>query len=775
MEKKYLKYKRKYLKLKNQFGGTIKIRTRKELLQFLLDNKSLTSLEATKLEKQLKFIDEYIEGKIIKTSSEDTEENLLIQVAKVSLQVRKTRNILPRDNQLIAILLFLEGKNTLLQAGTGQGKSLIVAMVAILQQRLRRPNKAGDSRDMAVHVITTTDDLVASAISDNKALFEACNIRVRSINEPGYVNDVIYGTPFDFEAQSLKEASDPKLLRQLIDSRVRRTVILDESDSHLVDNASGRVLTSDIDPFANSVKDVLRKIAEQVLDFYSRFKDKFTNLEGIQVIKEIINEWVQKNHPRYVDRWNSEKDILIKNAFEVFSPSASNNYRDGVSFVLKKSLFNEIEDLKRDYPTLNLTSVVDSLESFLKNIPNKDTSFINLKTSLNTWSIQMKKIDESKSRYNRISELVEQIKSTTIEETRELIFTGAIQYLDVGTGQIISNMKFSDGIQEFLELKYFKQIFTEPTLSVRSYSLYRYVRETDLILGLSGTVGLDLETINFQRKVWQITRAPIVLPEFAISQLKNSKPLIHKDNQIEWLRAIYSEINEYSNVEKQPILIITENPEQAHKVQYDLMTRGLKPSIYEASTDKHILEEKLGPGRIIITTNLGGRGSDYQYDSVKSPKGLHVIIGFDSDEERILAQARGRAGRAGNPGSWQQISYGAKLQQKPKLENIKNSVKKTIGEDAIFQIYIFIKKLITKDKLNYLMSWLSNPIVRNNLLKKLTDKYTERVDDILGSYVLQTWLDYFNPTERFSKYASETRELTNLLKPHLSELYRLNL
>ena len=33
---------------------------------------------------------------------------------------------------------------------------------------------------------------------------------------------------------------------------------------------------------------------------------------------------------------------------------------------------------------------------------------------------------------------------------------GAIQYLDVGTGQIISNMRFSNGIQELLEYKYFK-------------------------------------------------------------------------------------------------------------------------------------------------------------------------------------------------------------------------------------------------------------------------------------------------------------------------------
>ena len=782
-----------------QFGGELRVRTRSELIQFLIDNHSLSIPEATRLNNQLTVINEYIyrkrkipvneQEKLIFT--QNPEEILLREIAYVSLQVYKTRNQLPRDNQLIAILQFLEGKNTLLQAGTGQGKSLIVAMVAILQKILKRPTKIGDVREMAVHIITTTDDLVTDAIISNKPLFDACRVRVRNINEPGYINDVIYGTPFDFEAQALNEASNPKIPRQLLDTRVRRTVILDESDSHLVDNASGRVLTSDIDPLAESVKAVLHKITEQVLEFYSSLSTKYSKLEGIQGINDVLNEWIEKNHPQFIDRWNAEKDILIKNAFDVFSPNS--NYRDGVSFVLKKSLFNEIEDLKQDYPRLNLTLVVNSLELFWKNIPNEASALKQLKMSLNNWSIAMKKIKskflfESKSRYNRIFELVDQIKNTNAKETRALIFTGAIQYLDVGTGQIISNMKFSDGIQEFLELKYFNQIFTEPTISVRSYSLHRYIRESELVLGLSGTVGLDVDTIDFQRKVWKITRVPIVLPEFAVSQLINTKSSIHKNNQLEWFQAIYDAILYYTN--KQPILIITENPERAHEVQHNLIVKGLRPSIYEASTDKYILEEKLGPGRIIITTNLGGRGSDYQYDSVKSPLGLHVIIGFDSDEERILAQARGRAGRAGMPGSWQKISYGVKLKQKPKLENIKNNVRQTIGEDAIFEIYIFIKEMIEKvpkitqniinQRMNILMNWLSNPTIRNKLLSELTAEYNNRVDNLISAYVLQTWINFLYLQYGYSKHninvdenSPESQKLTERLKPHFSELSRL--
>jgi preprotein translocase subunit SecA len=800
---KILKYKNKYLILeqyKSQYGGEIKIRSRIELIQYLINNGSLSIPQATKLEYQLKVIDEYIYKKRIlpidpiekKKFLQNPEEILLYEVAKVSLMVYKTRSQLPRDNQLIAVLQFLEGNNTLLQAGTGQGKSLIVAMVAILQQILKRPYKIGDSREMTVHIITTTNDLVTDAILSNKKLFDACGIRVRNINTPGYVNDVIYGTPFDFEAQALNEASNPQINQQLLDTRVRRTVILDESDSHLVDNASGRVLTSDPDPLADSVKAVFYMISKYTDEYYTKFSRESSISDGIKGIKILISNWVQQNHPNFVDRWNAEKDIWIKNAFEVYSPSPDNYYRDGVGFVLKKSLFNEIKDFIRDYSKLERESLVDAMEKFFKHIPNETIALNHLKIIFNTWLINFRKIEskftfEYKSQYNRIVNLVNQIQKKDAKETYNILFTGAIQYLDVGTGQIISNMKFSNGVQELLELKFFKQIFTEPTISVRSYSLHRYIRESELILGLSGTVGLDSDTIAFQRKVWKITKNPIVLPEFAVPQLVNSKPDIHKNNQIEWFQAIYDAIIYYINT--QPILIITENPERAHEVKRNLSNRGLQSSIYEASTDKHILEKKLEPGQIIITTNLGGRGSDYLYDSSRAPNGLHVIIGFDSDEERILAQARGRAGRAGNPGSWQKISFGPKLKQKPKLEVIQNSVRKSIGEDAIFEIYLFIKGLIEEipekqeiinRRINFLMSWLSNPTVRNNLLDHLTAKYNNSAYDILGAYVLQEWVNVFYLHEGFSiqnitfdQTQPGPKKLAMRIKPHIDELFRL--
>jgi len=804
-KEKYLKYRIKQLggvdtdfryfescigkpKVKNE-SSKIKIRTRSELLQFLKDKESLIDVELQLLNMQLSIIDEYIRSgerikngkKISETSPEITQnryEIILREVAKVALMVCKIKGQYPRDNQLIAVLQFLEGKNLLLQAGTGQGKSLIVAMIAILQKRLNVP--FADQKPMAVHVITVTNDLAADGLKFGQPLFQVYGLRARGINDPGSVDDIVYGTPFDFESLALQEVSDPTKPRKLLDQRVRRTVILDESDSHLVDNAGGRVMTSDPDPSEDIVKIILKSIADLTINYYTHLTSKYSIIDAIKTVTDSCDTYINKYYPNFISRWNSEKITWIYNAFKVFHPNSS--YQNGVNFILVKSLFNEIEDIKRDYPYLNISQLIESINIFYNHY-NNSTALTNLKTKASQWFVREEDLSpDSKSRYRRIKELIDQIQDKDKERAYGLLFMGAIQYLDVGTGQIISNMRFSYGIQEFLEYKYFRNIFTKTTISVRSYSLQRYIRESDLIFGLSGTVGLEKDILDFQQKVWKINRPPVVLPEFAVPQLILITPAIHVNTLNEWHQEIVKEI--IKRTEEQPILIITENPDRARDIYSYLKTRSFNPSMYEASSDKHILEEKLGPMRIIITTNLGGRGSDYQYNDKLSPKGLHVIVGFDSDEERIISQAKGRAGRAGNPGSWRKISYGTKLRQKPNLNLIKDGIRNTIGEDVIFEIYIFIKYIITLEsrgnavqvnsRLTFLMSWLSKPDIRELLLSYITAKKTN--NDILSAFILDKWYNDENPTSKF--HFNETNptsmQLSRYIAPYLSELLRLN-
>jgi preprotein translocase subunit SecA len=58
-------------------------------------------------------------------------------------------------------------------------------------------------------------------------------------------------------------------------------------------------------------------------------------------------------------------------------------------------------------------------------------------------------------------------------------------------------------------------------------------------------------------------------------------------------------------------------------------------------------------GVIIIATNLGGRGTDFEIKNEEILKhgGMHVMMTYFASNWRIEEQAFGRAGRNGQPGS----------------------------------------------------------------------------------------------------------------------------
>ena len=62
------------------------------------------------------------------------------------------------------------------------------------------------------------------------------------------------------------------------------------------------------------------------------------------------------------------------------------------------------------------------------------------------------------------------------------------------------------------------------------------------------------------------------------------------------------------------------------------------------------------PGRITVATNMAGRGTDIQlHPAVRDAGGLHVILTEYHESRRIDRQLFGRAGRQGDPGSYESI------------------------------------------------------------------------------------------------------------------------
>ena len=66
--------------------------------------------------------------------------------------------------------------------------------------------------------------------------------------------------------------------------------------------------------------------------------------------------------------------------------------------------------------------------------------------------------------------------------------------------------------------------------------------------------------------------------------------------------------------------------------------------------------KELMPGDVVITTNLGARGTDFVTDDVVNKNGgLFVLVTFIPLNDRVEKQAFGRTGRRGATGSCQII------------------------------------------------------------------------------------------------------------------------
>ena len=107
------------------------------------------------------------------------------------------------------------------------------------------------------------------------------------------------------------------------------------------------------------------------------------------------------------------------------------------------------------------------------------------------------------------------------------------------------------------------------------------------------------------------------------------------------------------------VLIGTRSVDASEHVGELLLEAGFQPVILNARQDRQEAEIVAcagQPGRVTVATNLAGRGTDIQlHPAVREAGGLHVILTEYHESRRIDRQLFGRAGRQGDPGSYESI------------------------------------------------------------------------------------------------------------------------
>ena len=215
--------------------------------------------------------------------------------------------------------------------------------------------------------------------------------------------------------------------------------------------------------------------------------------------------------------------------------------------------------------------------------------------------------------YSRLSCWIENaFLAKEMQPEREYIVEGEAVYpVDFkSTGVIETNKKWGDGLQQFLEMKH--GLPRSPLSLITNFlsNIDFFDRYGSNIVGVSGTLG-DVAEKKFMFDTFSV--------EFATIPTSKRRKLFELDgliieNRDMWLKVIFMKV-ESLIASRRAVLVICEDivtANEIHKLITESKTKSYlltKGGVYDGGHEN----KKLKPGDVVITTNLGARGTDFVY------------------------------------------------------------------------------------------------------------------------------------------------------------------
>ena len=219
--------------------------------------------------------------------------------------------------------------------------------------------------------------------------------------------------------------------------------------------------------------------------------------------------------------------------------------------------------------------------------------------------------------------------------------------VDENTGRLMDGRRFSEGLHQALEAKEGVVIRREnQTLATITFqNLFRMYHKLSGMTGTAETEATEFEKI-YNMRVWTIpTHRPCVRLD--------GDDRVYRTEDIKW-KSIVAEIK--ARHEKgQPLLVGTVSVEKSERLAKMLVREGVPHEILNAKNhgrEAEIIQFAGHLGRVTISTNMAGRGTDIGLGpGVREVGGLYVLGTERHESRRIDNQLRGRSGRQGDPGA----------------------------------------------------------------------------------------------------------------------------
>ncbi|GMT02992.1 hypothetical protein PENTCL1PPCAC_25166, partial [Pristionchus entomophagus] len=548
----------------------------------------------------------------------------------------------------VAVINALESPQHLLQqVSTGEGKSYIIAAIAAIRC-------LGD-KNATVDVITTSPVLAKRDANMLFGLYHALGLTVahnceesREAREIAYKAQVVYGDMAHFQRDYLLHTFYRK---NILGTRELVNVIVDEVDSMTLDSGNHVLYLSHKIPSLKLLDSLFAYIQQEVhadIDEESNSTDDIR----LRVLRE-INGRVSKEDIAKIDAVNADRVFISLLEAEII---------DYEGFVLVKKNENLKEMLKSVVDVKSTPIIVDALRMEIERV--KDISvpfhlqeFVRLHISAFIDNCKLARVMRPNVDY------VVGLSEANASSESEVIIT----IVDVDTGADLVSTQWSEGLHQFLQMKYACRM-TPMSLKAVFISNVTFLRKYKRLDGLSGTLGSADES----RILAELYKVDLIrIPTHQPRQMVEYVPSL-ADTSSEWIDSVYRTLT--SEVKSgRSVLVICETINQLQQLHQGLASRNEASrsnsvamddalsaiTIYKRQREKLGFEETpLEPGRIILSTNLAGRGTDILLSKeLEDNGGLHVVIAFVPRNKRIEEQAMGRAARDGARGSGQIIAF----------------------------------------------------------------------------------------------------------------------
>jgi hypothetical protein len=598
-----------------------------------------------------------------------------------------TFNIVLHQSQVLACLVFLKKrfqsdgaplKGLLFQVFTGEGKSIIIAIMAVIMVL----------HGYVVDVVTSSPVLAKRDSIFFRDFFRLFGMNgAHNIDPVGYrdgekdcyASQVVYGEISQFQFDWLRTEYFHMKTQGKRDPD-KRFLIIDEVDSVIIDDASKIARLSNSLAGFDMLFPVYHLIWEKVL----------AEVECIFMDPSTRSQYYLR-HGGFVQACNNDKIYFVNSrtqraelGSEIYYLISQENgtqlYLEGldkVRFPVKEIILTSELILSKVSDPLFRKFILEasvrfddilsatSLSPLIEVVGSYFRSLWQNQFVLSKTGISIKLEDELVFPQHLSSFLHLQYPRYVESALIALHYTRDVHYIVrankilpvdfQSTGLVHESTHWGNGVHQFLQLKHNLALTIEglPTNYISNIGYIKTYKSHNLV-GLTGTLGNEADVKTMASDLYDVSL--VYIPRQSVRKHISFPPKV-LSSYSDWLEEVVNSAI-YETASHTGVLVICQSIEDAANLK-----KKFRKVDYHGVIKEYIISDKydeyrldcIQNGEIIIATNLAGRGMNLA--ASKSNGGFHVILAYAPANSRVEEQAIGRTSRGGKEGTSQKITF----------------------------------------------------------------------------------------------------------------------